>query len=202
MNTIKVRGVSVGIPGKQKTYGREAVWPSIARQVEDAQAFNRARYSSQSHKSVQLYTMAEYCKHVDPGYLDKYEGVGDLEDEFLDRIGLGHKNPYKYEDGEVYHTWYSLKFKNLDRARSVIPLVGEFHRDMEEYEDNHSSGICINDPQDFACAYCDEDSLDYGEEVSDPGCDLHYVLTEEQERFWDGTTEEFQEYRRNKGAKS
>lgn len=195
MNKIKIHGIYVGIPGKRKTYGGEAVWPSIERQVKEAQAENREKYAQSSHKPVQLYTMLGDCEHEDPDDMDKFDGVEDLEDEFLDRIGLGHENPYSSPgEYEMYWAWVRLKMKNLKRAAAVIPLVAEYNKASDEYQDTHGSGVCLEDPQDLACSYCDQDALDYGDGVSDPGCDLNYEVTEAWENFWDAVSPEGYEY--------
>lgn len=188
-------GVLLGEPGKPVGRGRplDVVHPSIEEQVKLAQKHNREKYAKKNHSPVQLYMFQSDCEHSDPEEDEKFDGVNDLEDEWVERLGLTTENPYKIGSTE-YWSYYDLLSKNRQRARSVIPLVAEYYRAQEEFDEQHSGQICLLSPMEVGCEYCDEDELEYGEGVTSPGCSLEADLREEYEEFWYGVSAEKKEY--------
>lgn len=189
--------VIVHEPGTVKGYWGRETWPSVEQQVKDAQAHNRERYSRTAHKPVQLYMMTADCPHGPvPDEREEFEDVHEVEERWMEEsLGLTAKNPYPYSDSVMHNAYYDMYWRNKNRARFAVPLLSAYYRADEEFYTTHDSHICKETPMGFACAYCDESSLDYGEGVSDEGCKLESELQEEQENFWHSVSDEMQEWR-------
>ena len=165
--------------------------PSVEEQVKSAQEHNRERYFSGSHEHVQLYMLEDDCEHTDPEYLDKYLGVDELLDEWMQQNHpeyAGH-NPHKFEwydhskPASPYQKWNDEKWVLRKEGIQAIPLYAEFDAAMAEYQEKHN-GVCLLEPMETCCKYCNEEELEYGEGVSENHCDYGRKDTWEVEEFW------------------
>lgn len=181
-------------PGTRKGWSSK-VWPSVEQQVKDAQRQNREYYARSNHETVQLYLMESDCPHEPPPIrLKKFADVYDVARKWAeDSLGLSRENPYS--DSVMRQAFSDMYWKNLVRARVAVPLVREYYQADYEHARNHSNGVCLDNPQGFACSYCDDIALENGDRVSDPGCALQSTLEDQQDEFWYGASEEAQEWR-------
>lgn len=133
----------------------------------------RHQWSQSTHTSVELYTRTEDCAHTNPEEDERFDGVDDLIDEWMERNCAGLK---------ISDNWM-LHFRNRHRVALVVPLVGEYERAMRDWEDNHSGEVCLASPMGSMCGGCNEDyDADFGLEPG--GCDMPEQAREAWDEFW------------------
>lgn len=156
-------------PGQ--VFGYSAQHGSREEQLRKIFAALRAEWSQAEHKTIQLYRMAEDCDHKNPEMDERFEGVDDLVDEWMDRNCAGLRS-----------SDWTLYYKNRARAAASVPLVGEYDRAMEEWEDLHSGSVCLGSPMGTACGGCADVDSDFG--VEEGGCELQMRAREAWDEFW------------------
>lgn len=150
-------------------------WGSVEEQIAEATAENARATSSRDHRMMQLYTFQGDCDHTNPEDDDKYDGVDDLVDEWMARNCPG----LEWARGDTIGI-HTLIWKNKERAYAVIPLVNEWRRAQETYDDTHN-GVCLESPAGECCVEC-SDGDDDGHE---PGsCYLPDRIREQYDDFW------------------
>lgn len=158
-------------PGR--VFGHSAQHGSREEQLQQVFTTLRAQWSQTTHAPIELYTMAEDCGHTNPEEDERFDGVDDLIDEWMERNCAGLR---------ISDDWL-LHYRNRHRAALVIPLVAEYERAMREWEDNHSGSVCLASPMGSTCGGCNEDiDSDFGLEPSE--CDMPEKAREEWDNFW------------------
>ncbi|TDP92366.1 hypothetical protein EDF62_1572 [Leucobacter luti] len=175
-------------------------WPSVAVQVAEATEAISRELSAARHTSMQLYSMSEHCGHTNPEDDEKYDGVDDLIDDWLQRNCMMEPGWPAWEGSlstlgaaryAIQNARGRLRSRNYDRAVAVIPLANEWRRAQDWYDDNHSWNVCLASPQGTACAGCldDEDvDPDYG--IESGACSRAELAFERRNEFWDRFTED------------
>lgn len=151
-------------------------WGTIEEQVKEAQAKNREFMFSGTHEEMKLYTMAEDCPHSNPDEDEKFDGVDDLIDAWMERNCPGLQESRDY----------TLKWKNRERAIAVIPLAAEHERASHEYHDTHNT-VCLEGYMGTCCLACTEGGDDWGYEPEP--CRLGDKLRDQNEEFYDAISE-------------
>lgn len=145
-----------------------------SREEQLARVFEtlRGTWSRHLHVTIDLYKMTEDCDHVNPEEDERFEGVDDLIDEWMQRNCAG-----------LNSSDWSLYYKNYQRAVVNIPLVLEYEKAMREWDDTHSN-VCLASPMGTACGGCNEDTdADFG--IKPGGCSLAEKAREEWDSFWE-----------------
>lgn len=156
-------------PGQ--VFGYQSQHGSREEQLRQLFRSLRAEWSQAEHSTTQLYTLTEDCAHRNPEEDERFEGVDDLVEEWMDRNCAG-----------LRPSDWNLYYKNRARAAACIPLVGEYDRAMSEWEDLHSGSVCLGTPQGTACAGCADMDSDFG--VEEGGCELQTRAREAWDEFW------------------
>lgn len=165
-------------------------------EIRRATRQNLELHSSSSHKIIDLYSFTEDCPHPNPEQDDKYDGVDELVDEWMERncAGLSVQDLYKLP--RPWPVTYDFIFKNRRRAENNIPLYIEWRQAMLDYEANHGR-VCLLSPMGTACVICSEGDDD-GYEPSD--CYRQSRAREAYEEFWDLFSSENLEYQAKERA--
>ena len=155
-------------------------WPSVEEQVKEAQKENLKNHSSYYHELKPAYFRD--CDHIDPDGDPKYEDIDDLTDEWLAKNclfdGTEKRAPIKSPEWDIY-------YKNWIRAQKAIPLVAEFGREKDHYDDNHNYDLCLLSPAGVFCGGCQENDWEdsaFGVEVG--GCWRQETARDEHTDFW------------------
>lgn len=161
-------------------------WGTIDEQIAEATKANLEQWTCKGHDQVQLYTFTDNCPHTNPEDDEKYEGVDDLLDAWKERNLFG----LTWRDGDLYH-------KNVKRGEQIIPEYAAWAKAQDEWEDGHSSDVCLLSPDGVCCASCEADSLEYGEGTEPGPCSLPYRAREAWDEFWsEFTVEAFEDRER------
>lgn len=143
---------------------------------------------------MELFTFTDDCPHSNPEDDDTYESVDDFVDDWMLRncsIEPGWPS-YPRECREsaeyaAYSVQNALYWRNRERAIAVIPLVYEYYRRLQDFEDDHSGNVCLKSPQGSVCRGClEDDELDPdGDDGFEPGpCWRSSRAKERQSDFW------------------
>jgi hypothetical protein len=172
-------------------------WGSIEEQVKEAQRANLNAHSSQGHGQEPSYWMECECKN--PDNEDKYDDIEDLEDAWLVRncnftdLDSMRRSPIQSPEWQLY-------YKNWKRALVSIPLVAEYYREKEAYDEAHSFDVCLNSPTGlYFCPECQENGYEdsaFGVETGP--CTRQENAREAYTEFWDLFSEDWLDYRKNK----
>lgn len=163
-------------PGSLRRLGHwgepNKTWGTLEEQIADATRANAEEWSRHGHTTMQLYMLADDCPHTNPEDDERFDGVDDLVDEWLERLGFTRAD-----------MWTRLWTLNRHRALTVIPIASEYERAQREYETNHSR-VCLLEPMGTACSDpdCHEGDEDYG--IEPGGCRLQDRAREAWEEFW------------------
>jgi hypothetical protein len=159
-------------------------YPITEEQMEDrirkTTAENLLEHSSQGHVQQDLWTWAEDCPHTNPEDAEKYEGLDDLVDEWMQRNCAG----LSFEDVRKSRDLWDLYTRNRRRAEDNIPLYVQYRVELTAYEAIHSGWVCMdeNSYMGTCCLGCTEGDEDSGYE---PGsCRRQESAREAQEEFF------------------
>lgn len=153
--------------------GRVGFYGSREEQLNEVFNELRSRWSQLHHVPMQLYSLMEDCPHQNPEGDERFDGVDDLVDEWMQRNCPG-----------LTSADWMLYYKNAQRARLTIPLVAEYDRAMSEYEDLHSGNICLGSPMGHACQGCTEEEGESDFGIEPGGCLLPERARQEWDDFW------------------
>lgn len=169
-------------------------WPSVAEQVSEATRAIAEALSAAPHVDKPLYRFQDDCGHLSPEHNQKYDGVDDLIDDWMQRnCGMDSSWPEfigsrEVAGAEAYdrrQDHISLIGKNRDRAEKAIPLAAEWRLAQVWFDEYHTGEICLATPMGTYCAGCpderDEDP-DYGIEPS--LCRRQEAARERSSDFW------------------
>lgn len=168
---------SVNYHARRDENGRYPVtyWGTLEEQLADATAENLKAHSSVGHHDAQLYSFVDDCPHSNPEEAEKYEGVDDELDAWRERNLAG----LTWKDGSLY-------YKNEKRARGVIPLLAEYEKAHETWENCHTGSICLLMPMGTYCPGCDEyaDDMAADDGIDPYDCRRQDDAKEAQDQFW------------------
>lgn len=174
---------------RPKVDGRHPVtyWGSVEEQIAEATAANARTTSRHDHRIIQLYRLAEDCDHENPEQADRYAGLDDVLDAWMQRNTPG----LTWRDGDLYE-------KNRRRAEVSVPLYLEWQAADTAYFADHGF-VCLLTPLGTACVGCQGEQEEHYE---DTGCDLADRLREEHDEFWWRVSPEGREERARQDAES
>lgn len=160
--------------GRRRGHLGPLISPEMAleRALRRATKQNAGQHTSRGHEPAPLYGIAEYCPHTNPLALDAADGLDDLIDAEHER-----RHPGDTWRAEGYHDRHREVRQSFITARLLDAMD-------EIYSDKHSGYVCLDDPQGFACAECDKEDLDYGENVDSSGCRRLSDAREAWDEFW------------------
>lgn len=165
----------IGFPYRSKrTQLGPLISPEMAleRAIYAATLQNAEQHSSHGHEPAPLYGMAEHCGHTNPETLPAAEGLDDLIDAEHERRHPGD-------------TWRTEGYYERRRDVNQAFIINRLLEAMEAiYSDKHSSYVCLDDPQGYACAECDKAELEDGEGVESTGCRRISDARETWDEFW------------------